>query len=82
MRWFRESEVDAETGVVAVLDYAAIGDVGDPRGRKSGCSADHARLNHAQRSGGPDQQCGVARGRYQNKPPTILDAPRNHRRRP
>ena len=81
---FAEVEVDTETGVVTVLDYAAIGDVGtilNPRGLKGQLfGGSMLGLGHAQtQRWAYDQQYGVALARrfYQNKPPTILDAPRN-----
>jgi len=80
---FAEVEVDTETGVVTVLDYAAIGDVGtimNPRGLKGQLfGGSMLGLGHAQtQRWAYDQQYGVALARrfYQNKPPTILDAPR------
>jgi CO/xanthine dehydrogenase Mo-binding subunit len=81
---FAEVEVDTETGVVTVLDYAAIGDVGtilNPRGLKGQLfGGSMLGLGHAQtQRWAYDQHYGVALARrfYQNKPPTILDAPRN-----
>src|SRR6266850_1210883 len=81
---FAEVEVDTETGVVTVLDYAAIGDVGtilNPRGLKGQLfGGSMLGLGHAQtQRWAYDQQYGVALARrfYQNKPPTILDAPRH-----
>jgi CO/xanthine dehydrogenase Mo-binding subunit len=81
---FAEVEVDTETGVVTVIDYAAIGDVGtimNPRGLKGQLfGGSMLGLGHAQtQRWAYDQQYGVALARrfYQNKPPTILDAPRN-----
>src|SRR6266508_2755245 len=81
---FAEVEVDTETGVVTVLDYAAIGDVGtilNPRGLQgqlfggSMLGLGHAKLQRW----AYDQHYGLALARrfYQNKPPTILDAPQN-----
>jgi xanthine dehydrogenase molybdenum-binding subunit len=81
---FAEVEVDTETGVVKVLDYTAIGDVGtilNPRslnGQLFGGSM--LGLGHAKtQRWAYDQHYGVALARrfYQNKPPTILDAPQN-----
>jgi CO/xanthine dehydrogenase Mo-binding subunit len=67
-----------------VIDYAAIGDVGtimNPRGLKGQLfGGSMLGLGHAQtQRWAYDQQYGVALARrfYQNKPPTILDAPRN-----
>jgi CO/xanthine dehydrogenase Mo-binding subunit len=81
---FAEVEVDTETGVVTVLDYAAIGDVGtilNPRGLKGQLfGGSMLGLGHAQtQRWAYDQHYGVALARrfYQNKPPTILDAPRH-----
>jgi CO/xanthine dehydrogenase Mo-binding subunit len=79
---FAEVEVDTETGVVKVLDYTAVGDVGtilNPRslnGQLFGGSM--LGLGHAKtQRWAYDQHYGVALARrfYQNKPPTILDAP-------
>ena len=85
---FAEVEVDTETGVVKVIDYTAIGDVGtvlNPRSLKGQLfGGSMLGLGHAQtQRWAYDQQYGVALARrfYQNKPPTILDAPRNFTRR-
>ncbi len=79
---FAEVEVDTETGVVAVMDYAAIGDVGtilNPRGLKGQLfGGSMLGLGHAKtQRWAYDQHYGVALAKrfYQNKPPTILDAP-------
>src|SRR6266496_2609294 len=79
---FAAVEVDTETGVVTVLDYAAVGDVGtilNPRGLKGQLfGGSMLGLGHAQtQRWAYDQQYGVALARrfYQNKPPTILDVP-------
>jgi CO/xanthine dehydrogenase Mo-binding subunit len=79
---FAEVEVDTETGVVTVLDYAAVGDVGtilNPRGLKGQLfGGSMLGLGHAKtQRWAYDQHYGVALARrfYQNKPPTILDAP-------
>jgi xanthine dehydrogenase molybdenum-binding subunit len=81
---FAEVEVDTETGVVTVIDYAAIGDVGtilNPRSLKGQLfGGSMLGLGHAKtQRWAYDQQYGVALARrfYQNKPPTILDAPLN-----
>jgi CO/xanthine dehydrogenase Mo-binding subunit len=81
---FAEVEVDTETGVVTVLDYTAMGDVGtilNPRSLKGQLfGGSMLGLGHAQtQRWAYDQQYGVALARrfYQNKPPTILDAPRH-----
>jgi xanthine dehydrogenase molybdenum-binding subunit len=81
---FAEVEVDTETGVVTVIDYTAIGDVGtilNPRGLKGQLfGGSMLGLGHAKtQRWAYDQQYGVALARrfYQNKPPTILDAPLN-----
>jgi CO/xanthine dehydrogenase Mo-binding subunit len=80
---FAEVEVDTETGVVKVMDYTAIADVGTVlnarslKGQLFGGSM--LGLGHAQtQRWAYDQHYGVALARrfYQNKPPTILDAPR------
>jgi len=79
---FAEVEVDTETGVVRVLDYAAIGDVGtilNPRGLKGQLfGGSMLGLGHAiTQRWAYDQHYGVALARrfHHNKPPTILDAP-------
>ena len=81
---FAEVEVDTETGVVKVVDYAAIADVGTVlnarslKGQLFGGSM--LGLGHAKsQRWAYDQHYGVALARrfYQNKPPTILDAPQN-----
>ncbi|MBI3490357.1 MAG: xanthine dehydrogenase family protein molybdopterin-binding subunit [Acidobacteria bacterium] len=81
---FAEVEVDTETGVVTVIDYAAIGDVGtilNPRGLKGQLfGGSMLGLGHAKtQRWAYDQHYGVALARrfYQNKPPTMLDAPLN-----
>jgi CO/xanthine dehydrogenase Mo-binding subunit len=81
---FAEVEVDTETGVVTVIDYAAIGDVGtilNPRGLKGQLfGGSMLGLGHAKtQRWAYDQHYGVALAKrfYQNKPPTILDAPLN-----
>jgi CO/xanthine dehydrogenase Mo-binding subunit len=81
---FAEVEVDTETGVVTVLDYAAIGDVGtilNPRSLKGQLfGGSMLGLGHAKtQRWAYDQHYGVALAKrfYQNKPPTILDAPLN-----
>jgi CO/xanthine dehydrogenase Mo-binding subunit len=79
---FAEVEVDTETGVVKVVDYTAIADVGTVLNQRSlkgqlfGGSM--LGLGHAKtQRWAYDQHYGVALARrfYQNKPPTILDAP-------
>ena len=79
---FAEVEVDTETGVVKVIDYTAIADVGtvlNPRGLKGQLfGGSMLGLGHAKtQRWAYDQHYGVALARrfYQNKPPTILDAP-------
>jgi CO/xanthine dehydrogenase Mo-binding subunit len=81
---FAEVEVDTETGVVKVLEYTAIGDVGkilNPRSLKGQLfGGSMLGLGHAvKQRWAYDQHYGVALARrfYQNKPPTILDAPLN-----
>ena len=76
--------MDTETGVVKVLDYTAIGDVGtilNPRGLKGQLfGGSMLGLGHAKtQRWAYDQHYGVALARrfYQNKPPTILDTPLN-----
>jgi CO/xanthine dehydrogenase Mo-binding subunit len=79
---FAEVEVDTETGVVTVTDYTAVGDVGtilNPRSLKGQLfGGSMLGLGHAKtQRWAYDQHYGVALARrfYQNKPPTILDAP-------
>ena len=81
---FAEVEVDTETGHVEVIDFAAIGDVGtimNPRSLKGQLfGGSMLGLGHAKtQRWAYDQHYGVALARrfYQNKPPTILDAPQN-----
>jgi CO/xanthine dehydrogenase Mo-binding subunit len=81
---FAEVEVDTETGSVKVIDYTAIGDVGtilNPRSLKGQLfGGSMLGLGHAiSQRWAYDQHYGVALARrfYQNKPPTILDAPAN-----
>jgi xanthine dehydrogenase molybdenum-binding subunit len=81
---FAEVEVDIETGAYHVENYTAIGDVGtvlNPRslgGQLFGGSM--LGLGHAlSQKWAYDQHYGVALARrfHHNKPPTILDAPKN-----
>jgi xanthine dehydrogenase molybdenum-binding subunit len=81
---FAEVEVDVETGVYHIENYTAIGDVGivlNPRslgGQLFGGSM--LGFGHVQgQKWAYDQQYGVALARrfHHNKPPTILDAPKN-----
>jgi CO/xanthine dehydrogenase Mo-binding subunit len=82
---FAEVEVDVETGVYRILDYAAVGDVGtvlNPRslgGQIYGGSM--LGIGHAlAQKWVYDPQYGVALARrfHHNKPPTILDTPLNY----
>jgi xanthine dehydrogenase molybdenum-binding subunit len=82
---FAEVEVDTETGVVKVIDYTAVADVGtvlNPRSLKGQLfGGSMLGLGHAKtQRWAYDQHYGVALARrfYQNKPPTILDAPLNY----
>jgi CO/xanthine dehydrogenase Mo-binding subunit len=80
---FAEVEVDVETGHFTILDFAAVADVGtvlNPRSLK-GQTFGGAMLGigHAiSQKTVYDTHYGVplAKRFYQNKPPTILDAPR------
>jgi CO/xanthine dehydrogenase Mo-binding subunit len=81
---FAEVEVDLETGAYKVLDYTAVGDSGTiihPRaygGQLLGRSV--LGMGHAlAQKTMYDQHYGlsVANRFYQNRPPTILDIPRN-----
>jgi xanthine dehydrogenase molybdenum-binding subunit len=81
---FAEVEVDIETGAYHVENYTAIGDVGtvlNPRGLGGQLfGGSMLGLGHAlSQKWAYDQQYGVALARrfHHNKPPTILDAPRN-----
>jgi CO/xanthine dehydrogenase Mo-binding subunit len=81
---FAEVEVDTETGAVKVIDYAAVGDVGtilNPRGLKGQLfGGSMLGLGHAKTQRWMyDQHYGLALARrfYQNRPPTMLDAPMN-----
>jgi len=81
---FAEVEVDTETGAVTVIDYAAVGDVGtilNPRSLKGQLfGGSMLGLGHAKTQRWMyDQHYGLALARrfYQNRPPTILDAPMN-----
>jgi CO/xanthine dehydrogenase Mo-binding subunit len=81
---FAEVEVDVETGVYHVENYTAIGDVGtvlNPRGLGGQLfGGSMLGLGHAlSQKWAYDQHYGVALARrfHHNKPPTILDAPRN-----
>jgi CO/xanthine dehydrogenase Mo-binding subunit len=79
---FAEVEVDTETGVVAVTDYLAMGDVGtilNPRNLKGQLfGGSMLGLGHAKtQRWAYDQHYGLALARrfHHNRPPTILDAP-------
>src|SRR5688572_29715656 len=81
---FAEVEVDLETGHVAILDFAAVADVGTVMNPRSlqGQTYGGLMLGIGHAIGQKwvyDQHYGVplAKRFYQNKPPTILDAPRN-----
>jgi len=81
---FAEVEVDVETGDYRILDYMAVGDSGTiihPRsygGQILGRSVLGMGHTLAQKTV-YDQQWGLplAKRMYQNRPPTILDIPRN-----
>ena len=81
---FAEVEVDLETGDYRILDYMAVGDSGTiihPRsygGQVLGRSVLGMGHTLAQKSV-YDQHYGLplAKRMYQNRPPTILDVPRN-----
>ena len=81
---FAEVEVDTETGVVKVVDYLAMGDVGtilNPRNLKGQLfGGSMLGLGHAKtQRWAYDQHYGLALARrfHHNRPPTILDAPMN-----
>jgi CO/xanthine dehydrogenase Mo-binding subunit len=81
---FAEVEVDVETGVYHILDFAAVADVGtvlNPRSLR-GQTFGGVMLGIGHAIGQKwvyDQHYGVplAKRFYQNKPPTILDRPAN-----
>jgi CO/xanthine dehydrogenase Mo-binding subunit len=81
---FAEVEVDVETGVYTILDFAAVADVGtviNPRSLQ-GQTFGGVMLGIGHAIGQKwvyDQHYGVplAKRFYNNKPPTILDAPRS-----
>ncbi len=81
---FAEVEVDVETGQYAILDYVAVADVGTvlhPR-NLGGQILGRSMLGIGHAIGQKwvyDKHYGVALAKrfYQNKPPTILDAPRH-----
>jgi CO/xanthine dehydrogenase Mo-binding subunit len=79
---FAEVEVDVETGKYTLLDYLAVGDVGTPLHPRSlgGQLLGRSMLGIGHAIGQKsvyDQHYGVplATRFYQNRPPTILDAP-------
>jgi len=79
---FAEVEVDVETGKTRLVDYLAVADIGtvvNPRSLHGQILGGiNLGVGHAQQQKfAYDQQYGVALARrfYQNKPPTILDAP-------
>jgi CO/xanthine dehydrogenase Mo-binding subunit len=82
---FAEVEVDLETGVYQILDFAAVADVGtviNPRSLQ-GQTFGGAMLGIGHAIGQKwvyDQHYGVplAKRFYHNKPPTILDAPKHY----
>src|SRR5438477_4131382 len=81
---FAEVEVDTETGVVTVVNYTAMGDVGtilNPRGLSGQLfGGSMLGLGHAKtQRWAYDQHYGVALARrfHHNRPPTSLDAPLN-----
>jgi xanthine dehydrogenase molybdenum-binding subunit len=81
---FAEVEVDTETGVVKVIDYAGIADCGtvlNPRSLKGQVfGGSMLGLGHAlTQRWAYDQHYGLALARrfHHNRPPTILDAPGN-----
>jgi xanthine dehydrogenase molybdenum-binding subunit len=83
---FAEVEVDVETGVYTILDFLAVADVGTVVNPRSlgGQVLGRSMLGISHAIGQKivyDQHYGVplATRFYQNRPPTILDAPRNMR---
>jgi xanthine dehydrogenase molybdenum-binding subunit len=81
---FAEVEVDVETGKYHILDYLAVADVGTVihPNALGGQVLGRSMLGIAHAIGQKwvyDQHYGVALAKrfYQNKPPTILDAPQN-----
>jgi len=82
---FAEVEVDTETGVYQILDLVAIADVGtviNPRSLKGQTFGGvMLGIGHAiSQKWVYDQHYGVALAKrfHHNKPPTIMDAPRNY----
>ena len=81
---FAEVEVDVETGSYKILDFLAVADVGTvihPQALAARFWAARcwASATRSDRSGSTTSILGVplAKRFYQNKPPTILDAPAN-----
>jgi CO/xanthine dehydrogenase Mo-binding subunit len=79
---FAEVEVDAETGVVRLIDYLGVGDVGtvvNPRSLvaqiRGGSSLGIAHALHQKITYDPHYGLALSRRFYQNRPQTILDIP-------
>jgi CO/xanthine dehydrogenase Mo-binding subunit len=79
---FAEVEVDVETGVVTLVDFLSVGDVGtivNPRSLigqlNGGCSLGIAHALHQKLVYDPHYGLSLARRFHHNKPITILDLP-------
>src|SRR4029453_973736 len=79
---FAEVEVDVETGVVTLLDFYSVGDVGtvvNPRRRiaqpNGGCCLGIAHALYQKIVYDPHYGLSLARRFHHNKPLTILDVP-------
>jgi xanthine dehydrogenase molybdenum-binding subunit len=79
---FAEVEVDAETGVVTLVDYLGVGDVGtvvNPRSLvaqiRGGSCLGIAHALHQKITYDPHYGLALSRRFYQNRPQTILDIP-------
>jgi CO/xanthine dehydrogenase Mo-binding subunit len=79
---FAEVEVDVETGVVTLVDFLSVGDVGtivNPRSLigqlNGGCALGIAHALHQKLVYDPHYGLSLARRFHHNKPITILDVP-------
>jgi xanthine dehydrogenase molybdenum-binding subunit len=79
---FAEVEVDVETGVVTLVDYLGVGDVGtvvNPRSLvaqiRGGSCLGIAHALHQKITYDPHYGLALSRRFYQNRPQTILDIP-------
>ena len=83
---FAEVEVDVETGVITLVDFLSVGDVGtivNPRSLigqlNGGCCLGIAHALHQKLVYDPHYGLSLARRFHHNKPITILDVPVNMR---